>query len=75
MSEISYGTYLQLKGLWLLKEDHKRAVEQIEKQVAGLLGVETDSYGYYGIISDDLWGNDPIERTLGTLEITVADPE
>ena len=70
-SKLFRNEYYQLLGLFKLASDHVKALKQIELSAAELVGEENDGSGYYGHVTDAIYGDDGAAYVIERLEIAV----
>ncbi len=69
---ITQEEYLQVQGLMFLAKQNYTLFQSLEKALGKLLSEKPDSSGYYGLVSDAVWGNDiSADQLIEMLEITV----
>ncbi|MEP0872425.1 hypothetical protein NDA01_21655 [Trichocoleus desertorum AS-A10] len=72
MDQLKQSQYLQVVGLLALAEQQRKQLKGVEQAIAELLEVEPDDSGYYGHISDAVWGGDlSVYQLLKRLRIDV----
>ena len=73
---ITQSEYYQLVGLLTLAASYEQKLKDIEKAAGELLDVppESANAGYYGHVSDAVYGSRGPDELLQLLKITVWDP-
>lgn len=73
MTTINRDDYYKALGLLHLIRDKVRELQALEIALAKLLGVEEDSYGTWGHVSDFVWETEPLSVLLAKLRISVEE--
>lgn len=69
-----YGDYLKLMGLLTLASEHNKALADIERAAAGVVGAKDNDTGYFGHVTDAVYSNYDAASLCRALGIEVEEP-